>query len=447
MVSTGGVCGVFEKNSKCMKKMERSLRKKLKKTEEMSPHLSGCSLAGVLCIGEEFLAFEQGDMRILLLNTALGKSHLEWLYEEEDVQKICGGRLEPDVAFLLTTCDFFESVGCKLLKETLFVADTKQEWQMQKHLCELVNAVEQEGNAEAGAILVRSCEKDFGGAGEWMVSATEAINLDYRKRNNMKNAKLHADLIWGDKIGEGAFSQVVRVQSEQTGEKYACKRSKNIAMLWREYCVGIDLEHPLFPKMYDFWQDGDYGYLLMEYVPGTDVKRMLERRKHFSVKQTIYVGMELAEGLLYLHEGKNPAVFRDIKPENIIIRQDGRVKLLDLGCVCSKDVPVNSRAGSPGFAAPEQFEEGRTLDETCDVYALARTMEEMLGTKAGASRKLRALLDMGTEKEVKRRIPDMRLFLNLLGELEASGGKPSGLFYKRGVLCHKNIWKRSTENS
>jgi len=192
--------------------------------------------------------------------------------------------------------------------------------------------------------------------------------------------------------------------------------------------------------MYDFWQDGEYGYLLMEYVPGNTVKSMLGRRGHFSVRQTIRVGMELAEGLLYLHE-QTEVLFRDVKPENIIIRQDGRVKLLDLGCVCRIGNTSGPGAGTPGFGAPEQFMEGECLDVTCDVYGLARTMEEMLGTM-GRAKRLKSLLKHCRSEEPKHRIPDMRLFLNLLGEM-TRGKKSRKSLYKPGILCHKNIWERS----
>ena len=211
-------------------------------------------------------------------------------------------------------------------------------------------------------------------------------------------------------------------------------------MLWREYRRGKALEHPLFPRMYDFWQDGEYGYLLMEYVPGTNVKKMLERRGHFSANRTIEVGMELAEGLLYLHEQAG-LLFRDVKPENIIVRQDGRVKLLDLGCASPNGCRQESLAGTPEFGAPEQFEEGRCLDVTCDIYALAGTMDKMLGVFPKGKR-LKKILNHCREEDPKCRIPDMRLFLNLLGEV--LNGKGRGKYiYKRRMICHKNIWERS----
>lgn len=189
-------------------------------------------------------------------------------------------------------------------------------------------------------------------------------------------------------LGKGAFSEVYRAEDEE-GRAYACKISSNIRLLEREAEAMRSILHPLFPAFFGYWENGDLGCIVMEHVPGECLETMLRRRGAFCAGQVVRTGVELAEGLLYLHERGEGMLFRDVKPANIIVRQDGRVKLLDLGCICAKGVRTDSRAGTPGFCAPEQMEERSVLTESCDVYGLGRTLEAMLG---GKDKKERGLL-------------------------------------------------------
>lgn len=183
-------------------------------------------------------------------------------------------------------------------------------------------------------------------------------------------------------LGKGSFSDVYCIEDRADGRRYACKISWRTEMLEREAQVLKGLRHPLYPEFAAFWRTAGLGILLREYVEGHSLEEMLKRR-HFSAGQTAQVGLWLAEGLLYLHALPERLLFRDVKPANIIVRQDGRVKLIDFGCVCPMGASVASRAGSPGFAAPEQLGGGGTLTEACDVYGLGRTLEAMLAGGRG----------------------------------------------------------------
>lgn len=186
-------------------------------------------------------------------------------------------------------------------------------------------------------------------------------------------------------LGQGTFSDVYCVE-DGSGRLYACKVSEQAEMLEREARAMEGLSHPLFPRYADFWRRGSLGILMREYVPGSCLEELLGRRR-FSVEQTVRVGLLLADGLGYLHKLPKRLLFRDVKPANIIIRQDGGVMLIDFGCVCSMEEKVTSRAGSPGFAAPEQLSDGGVLTASCDVYGLGRTLEAMLGGAEGRSRR------------------------------------------------------------
>lgn len=240
----------------------------------------------------------------------------------------------------------------------------------------------------------------------------------------------------GRLLGQGAFSRVYWVEEVREKEIFACKVSENAGLLEKEAGILAALRHPLFPEYFKQWQEAGLGFLLMEYVAGSSLEEMRARRGGFSERQVARVGMELAEGLLYLHERPEKLLFRDVKPANILIRQDGRVKLVDFGCVCSAREKPGSCAGSPGYAAPEQLREEGVLTTACDVYGLGQTMKIMLGAgekddfvkvreKRGTRRRLRKsllqILDACTRQEPCDRILDMRGVMAALMPLAGEG--------------------------
>ncbi len=265
-----------------------------------------------------------------------------------------------------------------------------------------------------------------------------------------------------EKLGEGAFSEVYRVEDEK-GDSFACKVSGAVRLLEKEAGIMKELRHPLFPEFHMFRSMGGLGYLIMEHISGCCLEAVLRRRGGFSPRQVARIGIELAEGLGYLHERGGRRLFRDVKPANIIVRQDGRVKLLDLGCVCPRGRRADSRAGTPGYCAPEQLAEGAALTEACDVYGLGRTLldtlgrEEKAGLRPGAGRRQKAdhrprherterkkligLLEACTRQDPSLRIADMRTVIAELLELE--GGR--GAQWRQEALCRKNIWERDCE--
>lgn len=217
-------------------------------------------------------------------------------------------------------------------------------------------------------------------------------------------------------LGEGAFAQVYCVEIPKEGKLCACKVSEREGFLKREAEVMAALQHPLFPVCMGYWKEAGLGFLLSEYVAGSTLEEMLNRRGRFTVDQVVRVGLALGEGLLVLHERPEQYLFRDVKPANVMIRQDGNVKLIDLGCVCSMKGRNHARAGTPGFAAPEQLAAGEGLTAACDVYGLGRTLEAMLGTeerpfRIGRERRLRHVLRKCTEADPGRRVADMKEFL------------------------------------
>lgn len=247
-------------------------------------------------------------------------------------------------------------------------------------------------------------------------------------------------------LGQGRFSDVYCVEDAWDGGRYACKISSHVEMLEREARIIEGLRHPLFPEYAFFRVERGLGILVREYVEGDSLEE-LRKRRAFSVGETVRMGLLLATGLQYLHGQPEQLLFRDLKPANIIIGQDGGVRLIDLGCVCSMTAEVTSRAGSPGFAAPDQLQKGGRLTASCDVYGLGKTLEALLweasregfrwgrgSAERGDSmiagwvrtlrerrleRKLRRVLEACTEEDAGRRVADMGGVIQKLEQLSA----------------------------
>lgn len=209
-------------------------------------------------------------------------------------------------------------------------------------------------------------------------------------------------------IGEGSFGKVYKaVELENQVRLWAVKEMRmgpNLEAM-REYFdqeqkVLSWLSHPNIVARRDFFLEGNSVYLVMEYVPGPSLRQVIRtNREAFSPNFTVGIAEQVCEALAYLHSQKpKPIVFRDLKPENLMLSQDGRVKLIDFGiCRLSEtelSLPTGSSEeattvlgrrqdsiclGTPGYAAPEQYPDSPvTSDSRADVYALGVLMWELL---------------------------------------------------------------------
>lgn len=234
----------------------------------------------------------------------------------------------------------------------------------------------------------------------------------------------------GNLIGEGAFAKVYTVTEPGTGRIQACKVSRERELLRKEAFILKKVNHPLFPRFYDYREKGEWGFLYMEYVPGKTLKKVVTERGKLTQKQTVQIAAELADGLLYLHEQTLPILFRDLKPENIIMEQEGRVKLVDFG---SADVGEAFRkviTGTKGYGAPEQWWDFMRVDKCSDVYALGKVMYFMLGNQKRA-KWLEDLLEDCVSTKTEERIPDMRCFLARLRGKKWGKGR---FLYQQNIL-------------
>lgn len=139
------------------------------------------------------------------------------------------------------------------------------------------------------------------------------------------------------------------------------------------------LNHPLIPKIYDFFPHNDRIYLIIEYVDGKNFETMLEENNApLEERDVLEWGIQLCEVLAYLHAQKpKPIIFRDMKPSNVMLTHDKRLMLIDFGIAkFFQDDKKGTMIGTEGYSPPEQYK-GLALPGG-DIYALGATLHQLL---------------------------------------------------------------------
>ncbi len=193
-----------------------------------------------------------------------------------------------------------------------------------------------------------------------------------------------ADLASGyniiQKLGEGARSQVYQVVNPETGEVFALKRvlrqghedCRFLEQAIREYEISSRLHHPYLRKSYELKRVRSLLKLVevqvvMEYVKGIS----LDKRRPDRIAETVDLCLKVAEALDAMHQ--QGLLHTDIKPNNILITHDSKVKIIDFGQSCLIGYRKPRIQGTPDYIAPEQVER-RYLTQQTDVFNLGATL-------------------------------------------------------------------------
>ncbi|MBO4627916.1 MAG: Stk1 family PASTA domain-containing Ser/Thr kinase [Lachnospiraceae bacterium] len=190
-----------------------------------------------------------------------------------------------------------------------------------------------------------------------------------------------------EKIGSGGMADVYKAKCHRLNRYVAIKilkpefsGDKNFVTKFRgeaQSCAG--LTHPNIVSVYDVGDAGDLHYFVMEYVEGITLKRFIERKGRLDLKEAVGIAIQIAQGLDVAHQ--NHVVHRDIKPQNIIISKEGKVKVADFGIARAATTTTTTHEaqniGSVHYLSPEQARGGYS-DERSDIYSLGVTMYEML---------------------------------------------------------------------
>jgi serine/threonine-protein kinase len=138
------------------------------------------------------------------------------------------------------------------------------------------------------------------------------------------------------------------------------------------------LNHPHVLRVFDWGEDADGPYLVLEYLGGGSLRDMLDRDVRLTQAQAARLGVEAAQGLAYAHA--RGLVHRDVKPANLLFDEEGRVRIADFGVAralaeAAWTEPVGAMVGTARYASPEQAE-GKSVDGRADVYSLALVLYE-----------------------------------------------------------------------
>jgi serine/threonine protein kinase len=170
------------------------------------------------------------------------------------------------------------------------------------------------------------------------------------------------------------------VVSEETEEDIEEMNAAAQRLFKREAQVLLNLEHPGIPKLYAYFSEKDYSYLVQDFIPGcTLLEEVEERNRVLTEHEARALLVEIADILEYLHSRTPPIVHRDIKPQNLMRHSSGKLLLIDFGAVCqavSNPSLHQTLIGSPGYAPPEQIF-GRPVPQS-DLYAAGATVVRLI---------------------------------------------------------------------
>ncbi len=188
-------------------------------------------------------------------------------------------------------------------------------------------------------------------------------------------------------IGEGGMANVYLANDTILDRKVAIKvlrgdlsqDDKFIRRFQREALSVSNLSHPNIVEVYDVGEEDGNHYIVMEYIEGKTLKQLLKKRESLTLTEVVDIMTQLTDGISHAHESY--IIHRDIKPQNIMIEDDGRIKITDFGIAMALNATqltqTNSVMGSVHYLPPEQAS-GKSATVKSDIYSLGIMMYELL---------------------------------------------------------------------
>src|SRR5215203_5423344 len=196
-----------------------------------------------------------------------------------------------------------------------------------------------------------------------------------------------------------------------------------VARFRREARTAAGLSHPNLVGVYDFSEEGERPYLVMQFVPGENLAARLERGEGVDCDK---LARELLEALTHIHDVG--ILHRDVKPANIIVEPDGTAKLIDFGIALPRDATALTNTGlilgTERYAAPEVME-GEPATERSDLYSLGVVLRACEGH---CSRALGSLVEWLVSRDPRARPASARQALERLKRIDLTGDEPTQAF-------------------
>ena len=199
------------------------------------------------------------------------------------------------------------------------------------------------------------------------------------------NGCIIGDFIIQSRIGAGAAGTVYLAQQISLEREVALKvlshknmTEKGVTTFLNEARAAAKLSHVNLVQAYAVGEDDGYSYMAMTYIRGETLKSRLKRERRIPIDEALHIVQQIAEALCYAWN-ESRLIHRDVKPDNIMLTDDGIAKLTDLGLAMnqkdwSEDMDIS---GSPSYMSPEQFA-GEPLDTRSDIYSLGVTLYQMI---------------------------------------------------------------------
>jgi len=217
-------------------------------------------------------------------------------------------------------------------------------------------------------------------------------------------------------VGKGGFGKVWKVEAKKNKQIFAMKEmskskvitKRSVNSVMNERHLLATLKHSSLVNMIHAFQDRENLYLVMELMPGGDLRYHISKRRRFTEEQTRFFVACIVQGLEYLH--MNGIIHRDIKPENLVLDSRGYVRVTDLG-IARVWRPENSSdtSGTPGYMAPEVMCR-QNHGVAVDYFAVGvMAYEFMMGRRPYQGRSRKEIRDQILAKQVqikKHEIPE-----------------------------------------
>lgn len=189
-----------------------------------------------------------------------------------------------------------------------------------------------------------------------------------------------------EKIGAGGMSIVYKAKDNRLQRYVAIKELREefvqdeefVAKFRKEALSAASLSHPNIVGIYDVGNDRDIQYIVMEYVEGKTLKRVIDEQGPFDYKTVLELGVQMVSALKHAHQKK--IIHRDIKPQNILMTNDGVLKVTDFGIAKAVDsstiVATGNAIGSVHYFSPEQAK-GKFVNQSSDLYSCGIVLFEL----------------------------------------------------------------------
>ena len=257
-----------------------------------------------------------------------------------------------------------------------------------------------------------------------------------------------------EKLGQGGGGKVFKIWDIHLEKEWTMKfiekreeeRLNSSMSNIEEWEVLKTISHPNFPRIVDAFEEDEKQVVVMDYIRGVTLEDVIKKGK-IEEQQMIMIAKQICDAINYLHQCVPTLLYLDLKPANIMIEENGNIKLVDLGSVSIKG-KSGSISGTFGFASPEQMcagHKGEVLTEQCDVFSFGMVLYTMI---AGNCERL-PLVDGNSRRGV--RIKDKNVKVSVLAEKiveKCTRGNPQRRYFGiREVKCELERWEKRSKKS